>query len=394
MVKGISLQSDIAMTLLKFCIFYSTISLTLISCSEIPDVDVRGSFGGFSTSETASTSIQERPLADERGLITYPNFQFAVARHDDQIETIARRLGIDPQELASFNKIGLNTPLRSGELIALPHRIDRKNPNASTQIDLATLANNALEGIPNSEVIARDSSNVSKLTSEDEPIRHRVLPGETAYTIARLYDVPVQSLADWNGLDSNYTVREGQYLLIPTTNQADSSGTITEEVLPSATSPGTGTPTPRPPSATRPLPQENVIAAKPPTENTQIDVGTPSASSAKMSMPIDGKIIRDYQKGKNDGIDIVGTPGSEVKAASSGTVAAVTSNTDRAPIVILRHPDNVITVYANVGEISVQTGDTISRGQTIARLKTESDAFLHFEVREGIEAVDPFNYLR
>ncbi|MCY4303172.1 MAG: LysM peptidoglycan-binding domain-containing M23 family metallopeptidase [Aestuariivita sp.] len=382
------------MTFTKLRIFILITPLTLISCSEISEVDLRGNFGGFTTSEVATTLIQERPFPDDRGLITYPNFQFAVARRADTIETIARRLGVDPQELADFNKIDLNTSLHSGELIALPYRINIRGVKSSTQVDLATLANNALEGIPNSKVINNDSTSARRLPTGDQPIRHRVLIGETAYTIARLYNVPVQSLADWNGLDSDYKIREGQYLLIPTTTQSNSSGTITETVLPNATTPGIGTPTPTPPSATRPLPKENAIVAKPTTKNTEINIGTPSTSSAKMVMPLDGKIIRDYQKGKNDGIDIAGPPGNEIKAASGGTVAAVTSSADRAPIVILRHPDNVITVYANVGEISVQRGDTVSRGQTIARLKTESNTFLHFEIREGVEAVDPFDYLR
>ena len=39
--------------------------------------------------------------------------------------------------------------------------------------------------------------------------------GETAYTIARLYNVSAKSLAEWNGLGPDLAVREGQYLLIP-----------------------------------------------------------------------------------------------------------------------------------------------------------------------------------
>ena len=65
---------------------------------------------------------------------------------------------------------------------------------------------------------ATDNKKVTKKAlsnQESEPIRHKVSRGETAFTISRLYNVSIRSLADWNGLDSNYTIREGQYLLIP-----------------------------------------------------------------------------------------------------------------------------------------------------------------------------------
>ena len=48
-----------------------------------------------------------------------------------------------------------------------------------------------------------------------DPAKHKVVRGETAFIISRLYNISVRSLADWNGLDSDYTVREGQILIIP-----------------------------------------------------------------------------------------------------------------------------------------------------------------------------------
>ena len=40
-----------------------------------------------------------------------------------------------------------------------------------------------------------------------EPSRHRVRPGETAFSIARSYDIPVSELAEWNGLGPDLAPR-------------------------------------------------------------------------------------------------------------------------------------------------------------------------------------------
>jgi len=42
----------------------------------------------------------------------------------------------------------------------------------------------------------------------------------------------------------------------------------------------------------------------------------------------------------------------------------------------------------------VAKGDKVKRGQTIAVVRAGSPSFLHFEVRNGIDAVDPMPYLQ
>jgi murein DD-endopeptidase MepM/ murein hydrolase activator NlpD len=111
-------------------------------------------------------------------------------------------------------------------------------------------------------------------------------------------------------------------------------------------------------------------------------------------MPVEGSIIRDYNKGKNEGIDIKAAPGSPVKAAISGTIAAITKSAEGIPIIVIRHPKNILTVYANVDQVQVAKGDTVNRDQLIARLRAdESDAYVHFEVRDGFDSVNPALYL-
>ena len=113
-----------------------------------------------------------------------------------------------------------------------------------------------------------------------------------------------------------------------------------------------------------------------------------------MTFPVSGSIIREYAKGKNEGINIKGGAGTNVIAAAAGTVAAITKSGDGIPIIVVRHPDNLLTVYANITNVKVKKGDSLRRGQGIANLRTGDDAYVHFEVRNGFDSVDPLPFLR
>ena len=116
--------------------------------------------------------------------------------------------------------------------------------------------------------------------------------------------------------------------------------------------------------------------------------------STALSLPVSGTIIRGYKKGKNEGIDIAAAPGTAVTAAEAGTVAAITADADQVPIIVVKHNNDLLTVYANVDDITVKKGDRIRRGQKLAQLRGGDDAYVHFEVRKGFESVDPDPYLK
>jgi len=111
-------------------------------------------------------------------------------------------------------------------------------------------------------------------------------------------------------------------------------------------------------------------------------------------MPAEGRITRGFQRGRNDGIDIGAAAGSPVRAAEDGTVAAITRDTDQVTILVIRHEGNLLTVYANIDEVSVERGANVRRGQQVARVRAGDPAFLHFEVRQGFDAVDPLTFLQ
>lgn len=373
-----------------------TTLLALSACADGFDLDLRGSMGNkFDTTTAAINATQDRPRPDERGVITYPNYQVAVAQRGDTVASIAQRIGADATDLARYNGLSPDTALRQDEVLALRNPVSNLpsavsgGATAPGAVDITALAQGAIDNSPVST-----SALPAAAPAGPEPVRHRVARGETAFTIARLYNVSVRSLADWNGLGKELSVREGQYLLIPV---AQSNTETAAAPLAATTNPGAGSPTPTPPSAVKPLPQETPVVAAAPVVTPPAPVlekPTQVASQGRMAFPVQGPIIREYAKGKNDGIGIGASAGTSVKSAAAGTVAAITENTDKLPIIVVKHPDNLLTVYANVDNLKVKKGDTVSRGQQLASVRSGSSDFLHFEVREGFDSVDPLPYLQ
>ncbi|WP_461472232.1 peptidoglycan DD-metalloendopeptidase family protein [Pararhodobacter sp.] len=350
------------------------------------DWDLRPS-NRFSTSAAVRQPTSARPAPDARGVISYPGYQVVVAGPGESVAAIAQRLGLAPQDLARHNAIEPGTVLRGGELLVLPSRVD--DPTIAGSITATPLA--------------------PAMPAGPEPLRHTVRRGETAFTIARLYNVTPRSLAEWNGLAGDMGVREGQILMIPVVQAPTAGAPLSASGLPDAPAaampetdtslPGQGSVTPTPPSASTPLPDstpapagQGASAARP--AQPVADLGAQRSEEPRLAMPVSGRIIRAYARGRNDGIGIGAPAGTEVRAADAGTVAAITQDTDQVPILVLRHANNLLTVYANIDDIRVTRGDTVSREQVLATVRRGDPSFLHFEVREGFESVDPMPYLQ
>ncbi len=362
--------------------------LGLSACSDF-DFDMRNGANGFSTSEAARQASADRPRPDGQGIITYPDYQVVVARGGDTVQTVAQRLGQDATELARYNALTPDTSLRAGEVLALPRKVD--TGSASGPISVTTLAESAINRAEGGAAAPAPAAPADG----PQPTRHRVERGETAFQIARLYNVSPRALADWNGLNPEMEVREGQFLLIPVAARLDRPAPET------VTNPGAGTPTPPPPSASTPMPPpappaavvaQQAEEARPPSPDLA-EQRTEAPAPTAFAMPVDGRIIRAYAPGRNDGIGIAASAGTAVRAAQAGTVAAVTRTTTGVNIVVLSHANNLLTVYANIDNLSVERGARVSRGQSIAQVAAGDPSFLHFEVRNGQESVDPMRYL-
>lgn len=101
------------------------------------------------------------------------------------------------------------------------------------------------------------------------------------------------------------------------------------------------------------------------------------------------------QRGRkfHQGIDLRASIGTPVLAASDGEVIYV-GNRIRGygRMVVLKHADNIFTVYAHNSKNLVRSGQVVKGGQVIAkagRSGRASGPHLHFEIRQGTLSYNP-----
>ncbi len=113
--------------------------------------------------------------------------------------------------------------------------------------------------------------------------------------------------------------------------------------------------------------------------------------------PARGRIIQGFKSGGNDGINISVPAGTSVRAAENGVVVyAGDGLKGYGNLVLIKHPNGFVTAYGNNAELEVKRGETVKRGQVIAKSGDTGNVNspqLHFELRKGSTPVDPTNYL-
>lgn len=369
--------------------------LALSGCASdgVFDPDLRGLMGGGVDTAEAAAAAAPRPAPDTRGVVTFGSGQVALAQAGDTPASVAARLGLSPEALAGHNALPVDAPLQAGAVLVLPRQVAPGATAAPGRTGglmggLAAIVRDPFAGSPTAAAArAPTAAAAAAPAAGANPREHVVAPGETAWAVARRYGVTVQDLASWNGLPADMSLRPGQRLIVPQAGRApDPLAT---------TAPGAGSPTPTPPSAARPLPEEETPRAGDPGPRAPAtDLGatrTAASSGGRFRLPVEGAIIRVYEKGRNDGIDIAATQGAQVSAAGGGEVAAITRDSAGTPIVVVRHEGDLMSVYTNLGDVAVTKGDRVTAGQSLGQ--AGDSGFVHFEIRRGFESADPEDYL-
>lgn len=88
--------------------------------------------------------------------------------------------------------------------------------------------------------------------------------------------------------------------------------------------------------------------------------------------------------------------GTQVKAAADGDVVFADTHRGYGNVVILRHADGVMTIYAHHQRNLVLAGQRVRQGDPIAQVGSTGRAsgpHLHFEVRQRAQPHDPLRFL-
>ncbi len=140
-------------------------------------------------------------------------------------------------------------------------------------------------------------------------------------------------------------------------------------------------------------PAANAAAA---SESANAAAASESASP-EFRWPARGRIIQGFKPGQSEGINIAVPEGTAVKAAEGGEVAYAGSELKGyGNLVLIRHPNGFVSAYAHNGELMVKRGETVRRGQVIAKsgqTGNVSSPQLQFQLRKGSTPVDPTRYL-
>ena len=191
---------------------------------------------------------------------------------------------------------------------------------------------------------------------------HRVRRGENLYRISRRYGVSVKAIRRANRLRSD-KIDVGQRLFIPKKTRAKKA------------------------VAKRAKEKKKIEVAKVEKKSSII-----KTKKGNFLWPAKGKIIKKFGE-KSDGIDILLSPATKIIASKKGKVTFCSSTKGYGMTIIIDHQDGYYSIYAHDIEALVKKGEKVAQGANIAKIESEEETFLHFEIRRGAEPVDPLSYL-
>lgn len=202
---------------------------------------------------------------------------------------------------------------------------------------------------------------------------YAVKRGDTLYSIALDHGQDYREVAQWNSLDDPTKLNVGQVLRVkPPAQPAVVVGAGRSDSRIES----------RPLEGQKPVP---AVAAALPKEEPKLD-----AHPLTFAWPVKGKVVAGFAEPRQKGIDIEGRSGEPVSAAAGGRVTYVGSGIPGlGKLIVIKHDQGYITVYAHNKDILVKEQQNVTRGQKIAELGEK----LHFQIRKGAAAVDPLLYL-
>lgn len=251
----------------------------------------------------------------------------------DTFFSLSRKFNVDVWMIQKENSI---TTLREGEIIKLPLRnqITYTVQKGDTLFSLSKKFGTTIEeiisanklqsiDIKNGQTLIIPSKNVPQKSSLEIKPQNKdniyvIEKGDTLYSISRKTGVPLNKLTTINKINPNSFLKPGMILVLPSSNKP----------------------------------------SKKLSNNDSIQI-----SKINLSLPISNtKFVKNHS---SRFLEIISYNENRVKAIMDGEIIFVGSFSIFGKTIIIKHSENVYTIYGMINEENVKVGDKIKKGQTI-----------------------------
>lgn len=294
----------------------------------------------FYMSSLTLSAMSSRPL------YVTPSDKYHIVKQGDTLCGISRRSGISVNDLKVINNLQSDRIYVGQKIYYEPHDPVRRNLYVTER----------------------------RLPPDK---KHTVKRGESLTIIAKMYGLDLLELLHYNHI-VKWAIEEGDVLFL-------AEGMLKPEPLKRETEKKPAT-----------LPKKK-SSPKIKDENKIVEAKTPISKKDFASPLQDFRVSQRFNRDqRHQGIDLAAPAGTPIYASKSGTVMYSGTQTGYGNMVILEHPNRIMTVYAHNEKNIVEAGDKIKQGDQIATVGSTGRStgnHLHFEIRSEGRAVDPQKYI-
>ncbi len=204
----------------------------------------------------------------------------------------------------------------------------------------------------------------------------KIKSGDSLSKLAKRYNGDEQEIANFNGLSLDQRLALGTELLIPGGQPPQIEETRTRILARGS--------------------EERLAAPTPVPKPADAELG--DLPSTRMLWPTPSRTITQYYGWRHTGVDIDGDFSSPIYASADGLVEKAGWNSGGYGLMLLlSHPNGMLTRYGHASKLFVKTGDTVKRGQVIAMVGTtgrSTGTHLHYEIYLNDSRVNPLAFTR
>ncbi len=197
---------------------------------------------------------------------------------------------------------------------------------------------------------------------------HTVQPGDTLEKLSKRYNVPTQTIVDFNYIDSPYVLEQGQVITIPNAQAPQASkyyaGATAGYDL----------------SAYGVIPYSGDVKEK---------------GSGNFSWPFSG-VLTQFFSAYHPGLDIAAHTGDILAADKGKVIRAGWWQGGYGNAVQVDHGNGYVTTYAHMSVIAVSTGEEVDKGQKLGVVGStgrSTGPHLHFTVQLSGKYLNPLSVL-